>query len=218
LRGETVTAADVARLIAWYADRQIEPRVQVCAYTGTGLLAELATAGFGLREFELVLARDLTSDPLPRTHGPADLAIEPVDPDDDRAVAEFARVVTRGFYDGQDDPGFEAAMVAAARYERSRCLMARLSGTPVAGGSLELYGDLGALFCGSVLPEARGLGIHFALMAARLRLARDCRCRLATVGTRPGATTERNAWRCGMQPSYSRAILVRPGPGLISNA
>jgi hypothetical protein len=43
-------------------------------------------------------------------------------------------------------------------------------------------------------------------------------CILATISSRPGIPTERNALRLGFTMAYTKVILVRPGPGLAASA
>src|SRR5690606_27219657 len=52
-----VSGADLYRLVAFYAERGVEPRLEVCAFAHESLLRGLAERGFVLREFEGVLAR-----------------------------------------------------------------------------------------------------------------------------------------------------------------
>ena len=71
-----------------------------------------------------------------------------------------------------------------------------------------------ALFGLAVVPEYRRRGVQQALIAERLRLARDAGARVATIGSRPGHSTERNVRRMGFQTAYTKVSLVRPGAGL----
>ena len=218
MQGERVTAQDVADLIGWYESRGIEPFVEACSYSDQSLLRRLAEAGFVLREMELVLAGDPGAVMRSPWEAPEELIIQRVDPDDPSAVDGFARVVTRAFYEGREDPIQFELMARAARHPRAINLLARLDGEPVGGASLDVSGDLGGLYLGAVMPAARRRGVQRALMLERLELAAACDCRLATVGTLPGAATERNARRCGLMPCYTRVSLVRPGEGLVPSS
>jgi GNAT superfamily N-acetyltransferase len=74
------------------------------------------------------------------------------------------------------------------------------------------------LFGLAVHADFRRRGIQQALIAARLEFARERGCRIATIGSRPGAGTERNVRRFGFQVAYTKAIVAQPGPGLVESA
>jgi GNAT superfamily N-acetyltransferase len=67
-----------------------------------------------------------------------------------------------------------------------------------------------------VLPRFRRRGIQQALMAARLEHAASRGARFATIGARPGIPTNRNAMRMGFRLAYTKVVLVKPGPALVS--
>ena len=76
---------------------------------------------------------------------------------------------------------------------------------------------LAALFGTSVLPAFRRRGIQTALIAARLERARQRDCTFATIHSRPGIPTERNAKRMGFALVYTKAIMTMPGEGLVTS-
>ena len=143
-----------------------------------------------------------------------------LDPANDAQVREYARVCSSGFL----PPGmtelppdqFEVSM-RAARHTRSIGLLAMLDGRCVGAGGMGMHNHVAALFGLSVLPEFRRRGIQQALIAARLNIAAENGARVATIGSRPGAGTERNVRRMGFQTAYVKPMVVRPGPGLAPN-
>jgi GNAT superfamily N-acetyltransferase len=130
-------------------------------------------------------------------------------------VEEFARTVGCGFA-GDAEPRAEDLdrWRRCAAHPRSVVLTAIRDGRMIGAGSVEVLGEAAALFGLSVLPEFRGRGVQQALIAARLSLAAARGARVATISARPGVATERNARRLGFQLGYTKALLVRPGPGL----
>ena len=80
-----------------------------------------------------------------------------------------------------------------------------------------LHENVWAFFGLRVLPEFRRRGIQQALIAARLNYAAARGARLATIGSRPGAGTERNVRRMGFATAYTKPVMVRPGPGLVGH-
>lgn len=105
----------------------------------------------------------------------------------------------------------------AARHPRSVGVMAMLDGRCVGAGGMGLHDHVAALFGLSGIPEFRRRGIQQALIAQRLNIAAQMGRRLATIGSRPGASTERNVRRMGFQTAYVKPMVVRPGPGLAPN-
>ena len=61
------------------------------------------------------------------------------------------------------------------------------------------------------------LETYRTLIAARLNHAGTRGVRVATIGSRPGAGTERNVRRMGFQTAYTKVMLARSGPGLVPN-
>ena len=214
-----VSAEEIDRLVAWYEEVGVEPRVEVCPYADASLLRELARAGFVVQSFEHALYREIGGESTIETTHPAPphLEIRVVDPSDPASTEDFARTVVAGFAAPERTPR-EIDVDLAARcavHPRSVNIVARLDGRSVGAGSMELHGHLVALYGLSVLPDHRRRGIQQAMIAARLRIARERGCTLATITGPPGAGTERNVRRMGFQVAYTRAIMVRPGPGLV---
>jgi GNAT superfamily N-acetyltransferase len=219
--------AEVDRMIAWYVDEGIEPRVELCPFAEPALVRALAEAGFILRQFEHVFFRELKPGERFETPSPppAGLELRVVDASDRDAVATFARVVNEGFV--RSDPAVVEPTIrpeALALYERcvrhprTVAIGAWLDGQCVGGGMLERLGDLAGLFALSVLPEHRRRGIQQSVIAARLRMAAESGAVVATIIGPPGMPTERNVRRFGFQVAYTKAIVVRPGPGLVPAA
>ena len=74
-----------------------------------------------------------------------------------------------------------------------------------------------AMFGASVLPKFRNKGVQQALMAARLNHGIEHGATIASIGSKPGIPTERNARRMGFQLAYTKVHVVKPGPGLMRN-
>lgn len=214
-----VSGDEIDRLIAWYAEHGIEPRVELCPYADPSLAAILASRGFVPHRFEQVFFREI--DPAERfaapNEPPAGLDVRVVDPDDEATTLEFARTVSTGFTPpGKPVREQDVALFArCVRHARTVAIGAWLDGRCVGGGALERLDDLAALYGLSVLSEYRGRGVQQALIAARLEHAARNGARLATIGGDPGMATERNVRRFGFHVAYTKMHLVRPGEGLV---
>lgn len=215
LAGE-VDEEEIERFCAFYRERGVEPRIELAPFAHESLVQGLAARGFVIREFESVLFRELG----PETPDIADLdpalVVRVVDQGDEVAVRHAVEISNAGFR-AEGEPPNEvsiASLMRAVVRPYVTCFVAELDGEPVGGGMVEVHRDIAALFGASTMHGHRRRGVHRALFAARLAHARAAGCRVASIGSIPGASTERNAMRCGFRTAYTKVILRQPAPGL----
>lgn len=219
-----VREEEIADLAQWYEEKGIEPRIELCPMADESLFRALENQKFLLRNFESVLYRAVASDETVRpVADPIDgerLVIRQVDPANEAEAREYVRVCGSGFLPPgvteMPEEHFEVSM-RVVRHPRTVAMMAMLDGQCVGAGGMGMHDEVCALFGLSVLPEFRRRGVQQALIAARLNYAAARGARLATIGSRPGAPTERNVRRMGFQTAYTKPIMVRPGEGLEGN-
>jgi len=215
---QEVTARQVGELIDFYAQANIEPRVELCPFAHASLITELGNAGFIIKCFENVFYHPLNQSETIRApfEAPADLVIRIVDRTNEADVERFTVASIGPFLpDGATiTEGMLETTRRVARHPRCTCLMAELDGHVVSTGAMESHESIAALFALSVLKEYRRRGIQQAMMAWRLNEAARRGARFATIGARPGIGTERNARRMGFQVAYTKAILIKPREGL----
>lgn len=227
--GAPVTDEDLNALVAWFDETKAEARTEVCPFAHPSLVQGLAARGFVLHAFENVFFRELVDAPAIAAPSPLGegIRVQTVDVQEDGLVWEYAAAVSRGFVPPDQQPRAEdvALWVRCLRQPAVRAFAAWADGRVVGGGAMEIPLDAtepgakraAALFGLSVLPQYRRRGVQQALIAARLAAAAEAGAVVATIGSRPGVATERNARRLGFQVGYTKAILVRPGPGLRPN-
>jgi len=218
-----IDVGELEDVVRWYEAAGIEPRIEVCPYAHQSFHDALFRLGFQTRGYESVLFRELDAsvDVKPPVTPPKDLTIEVVDRTDEARVMEFATTAVAGFMPpGQShDAEFVELSAKCVRHPLTVCIVARLADGKAAGaGSLEIHEEIAALFGLSVLPEYRRRGIQQAMIAWRLNVASRRGARVATIGSKPGISTERNVRRMGFEVAYTQPILVRPGAGLVANA
>jgi GNAT superfamily N-acetyltransferase len=207
---------DVERAIDWYMEAGIEPRFELCPYVEPAFVEHCKRAGLVLRSFENVFYRMLDEEhpaALPQGLDPK-IELRQIDPADQ--AEEYGHCIAAGFTP-EGKPVREADIQAYTRtalHARTSVLGAIHQGRIVGGGAVEVAGEISSLYAASVLPEFRRRGIQQALMAGRLSLAQDQGARLATIGAKPGISTERNALRMGFRVAYTKVVLVKPGEGL----
>lgn len=212
-----VEAAELDDLIEWYGAVGAEPRLEVSPFVHESLLRLLEERRFVIRAFENVFYRELDpGTPVGTVHAPpTGLTVEIVDRHDAKAIREAAAVAMSGFFPPGTGPQESDFAVAerGMRHERTVTVVARLDGQAVGAGSMEVAGEVCALFGLSVLEPYRRQGVQQALIAARLNEAARQGARIATISSRPGVATERNVRRMGFQLGYTKPVLVQPGPG-----
>jgi GNAT superfamily N-acetyltransferase len=209
-----VRDAELDGLVQFYREREVPASIELCPYVDSSLIAGLARRGFALREFKQLLHRPLVRrEPLPEPPlgWPAKLEVRELDRSDPAEVELGVRVSMSGFF--PPDHVIPELILDIARRSitlaHTRAYVALLDGVPAGAGSMDLDVDVAHLSGTSVLPQFRQRGVQQALMLTRLARASEHGCKIATIGSRPGTSTERNAMRLGFGMSYGKAILVR---------
>jgi predicted GNAT family acetyltransferase len=210
----SVSDEELDALVEFYRRRDVPAAVELCPFADPGLLAGLAGRGFVLREFKQLMHRPLQpheSLPSPPLGWPARLEVREFDRGSAGEVEQCVKITMSGFFaPGQAIP--EPVLDVARRVTRlghTRSFLALVDGVPAGAGSMDLGDQVAHLQGTSVLPEFRQRGVQQALMLTRLARAAEHGCRIATRGSRPGTSTERNAQRLGFGMAYSKAVVVR---------
>lgn len=82
--------------------------------------------------------------------------------------------------------------------------IAEIGGVAIATGMMFIHEQVAVLAGASTVPAGRNKGAQNALLAARLRFARDQGCTLANMGALPGSQSQRNAQKNGFNIAYTR--------------
>lgn len=205
LNGE-VKPADLDRLEDFYRGRDLSVKIDLCPLADPSLVNLLARRGYHPVEFANVLFRSLDGDILCATQNgrPSvrQIAI------DEREI--WSRILARGFFELQEltHPLIEIGLIIC-NAPSTRCLVGPADGEPAGAGGLACWGDMALMFADSTLPEFRNRGLHTALIQARVAIARQEGCRIATADTLPGSGSQRHYERCGFQVVYTKTIMER---------
>ncbi len=215
-----VSMAEVDELVAFYQSRGVEPRVELSPFADPSLVEGLGKRGFIVREFENVLSRALPAGEDLRgvlPHGwPEGLVICPVERGDENGIDRAVELTLAGFYPkGHIPDPMRAACKTTMTLASTEVFVAEVAGMPVAAGSLGVAERVASLMGVSTDPAYRRRGVQQALIAHRLQVARERGCVLATIASRPGIPTERNAVRMGFHVAYTRVVVVKTGAGLV---
>lgn len=215
---------ELRSICGWYEEAGVEPRIEVAPFADMSLLKHCEAERFVVRNFDNVLYRVLHSGERVSTAQAPDprIRVRQVD----KGHAAEVRAASRIAMTGSLPPGHElpesdyALWAKIVTHPRTRTFVASVE-TPdgpidAGAGSMEVHDEIACLFGLSTLHAFRRLGIQQSLIAARLELAIELGVKVATIGSRPGAGTERNVRRMGFQTAYTKVILARPGPGLVA--
>lgn len=211
-----VGVEEVAALARFYDARGVEPEVIVCPFADESYVAALSAAGFRATGFENVLFRSLGPD-VDELRAAAEILVREVRADDAEDVTCWVEASTCGFRPANEPvpPSLDESTRHMLDHPRCAGLVAELDGQIVGGAAIEVIAPaastpgLAALMATSVLPHARRRGVQRALMVERLRRARAAGCAIATIQSKPGIPTERNARRLGFEMAYTRVVLQR---------
>lgn len=92
-----------------------------------------------------------------------------------------------------------AIVAQLASERRAAVLLATARGRGLAAGMLSVHHATGWLSAAAVVPEARGQGLHRALIAERVSLARQLGCNLVGASAEPGGVASGNLQRLGFR-------------------
>ena len=219
----SVSEDELDRLVAFYVEHGVEPRIEVCPFVDESLIKGLGERGFALREFENVMVRELhEGDDLRAgmTGWAIGVDVDWVDPTDVTVVDAFIEASLRPFFPDLEE--LPKVMDETARrvvcHPRSDSYLARVDvgGELLAagGGGMECAGEVACLFGASVIETYRRRGIQQALIVQRLERAREKGCEIACIHSKPGIPTERNAMRLGFSLAYTKVVMAMAREGL----
>jgi GNAT superfamily N-acetyltransferase len=159
--------------VAWWISAATQP---------AGTEQALRARGAEMIDAMQVLAREIGGD-LPQLDIPADVAVELVR--DERTFRAASAVTVEGWERAEPDEAelarqLDEAVQDLAAWSSFR-VVAFAEGQPVSTGGCSLAGEVAQLWGAVTLPASRGRGSYRAVLAERLRLAREHGATLALV-------------------------------------
>lgn len=204
---ETPTAAALEELERFFLVRGAPVFHEVSPLAGLSMLALLNERGYRPVELTSVMYRPLTALGNSGLRQNERIRVRPIE---EHEGDLWARTTARGWSEFPELNDFllELAPLATERRD-SVSFLALVDSEPIATGVLCLGGGVALLGGACTVPEARKQGAQSALLASRLRYARDRGCDIAMVCTQPGSASQRNAERNGFKIAYTR---IKWGP------
>jgi predicted GNAT family acetyltransferase len=194
-------------LTAAYRARGLQVELDLCPYAPVESLATLAQHGFKVNAFNNMYVRSLrSSQPLAAT--PARCRARTLS---EHEHEQFVSASVRGFASHSVPHSFELRMLlaraATVATETTLCAV-EVAGDMIATAAVAIVptrlGLCAVLHTCSTAPEFRGHGAQAALLAERLRVAREKRAEFAIVCARPGTSSARNAQRSGFGLAFTK--------------
>jgi GNAT superfamily N-acetyltransferase len=205
-----VAEADLARMEAFYADRNLAPELSLCPLADESLVDALGARGYRIRMFMHTWVRELTDDGRRTTDG---VVVRPIE----RGEADlWVRTAWHGFAGDDVAPPDDLVISPYPTMAHATCWLAwldgeRLGDEPAGAGSLAIHNGVAELFGTSTRPSCRGRGVQAALIHARMAAAAAAGCDLIAVHTDPGSASQRNVERAGFRLAYTKVTLRRAG-------
>lgn len=193
---DPMTAADLDRIEAFYADVGIAPKIALCPITDPSAFRLMAERRYTIVDHLNVLSRSLDDLPSPT------VAVEPA-----KDFIDWAALVRRGMGgpEGNTLRGETIAVVLGEAPQMS-AFVASIDGEPAGGAGLLVDQGIASLFATSVMPAHRRKGVQSALVAARLAHAKKLGCDLAVAMTDVGSDSQRNLERLGFRVGYTATV------------
>jgi GNAT superfamily N-acetyltransferase len=201
----------------WRARRE-PARVELSVLAHPSCPVALSERGYHVHGSENVLGQSLAADlPFAEDEGSAsEPTAERLRPEDESTWLDIS-VTSSLNLDGTGSPAddvipraeLEEVLRDFAPSRGFQRYLARLDGTPVGAAAMRIDEGVAWLAGGDTLPEARGRGVHKALIRRRLADAKAAGADIAVVTTAPGSRSQQNVMRRGFTLLYTRIIFVK---------
>jgi GNAT superfamily N-acetyltransferase len=187
-----VSIAELDRLEDFYRSRGSSISVEVSTFADLSFLELLGQRGYRIVECNHVLAGPVAGRPDARVAITED---EPL----------WSRTMLGGFFARTEFTDLELDTARRVFHlENAKGFIGMVDGVAASAGAVNVRQKLALLFADGTIEKYRGLGLHLALIQARLKYAAELGCDLATAGTAPGSTSQRNYERAGFRVAYAK--------------
>lgn len=213
-----VADADLDRIDALYAERNVPAQVELCPLAAPDLPARLVARGYVPIGFETELGLPLGPDVASHVGGPeGEVRVTRVEADEEelwlRVVAEgFAAAEAPVAHDGTAVPGPSVddliGVISAFSHPQIRRTLAWIGGEAAGGGAAWLHEGVLGIFGCATREAYRRRGVQRAVTVASIREA-GAEADLVITTTAPGSTSQRTFERLGFRVLYTRLLLLK---------
>jgi hypothetical protein len=199
-----ITEPELDEIEAFFRTRGAPVVVDICPHSDASLRELLSARAYRMSEMNSVLVRSLHSGPGDSPPQTANISIErAVDPH------QYAQTVATGFFAREEITAEEYKIGQILFHmKNSTPLIAFSEGRAVGACCFSTRNGIASFFGDATVVAHRRAGVHSAMIAERLRLASKAGCDLATAGTQPGSSSQRNYQRHGFEVAYTRVTMI----------
>lgn len=192
----------------FYLARGLTPCVEICPWAGS-LLREMTSRGYVVDDIRDVYLHDLRELP-PRPVLEVREVPDETGPGGALATA-WVEILASGHQPESNEwkRDTEFFRIALCMPQRTN-LVAMIDGSPCSTGSLSLVDSIGEFGGATTLASSRGRGGQQAVIAARLRRAKELGCKIAVAVAYPGTASSRNLQRNGFRLLFNSTLMRRP--------
>jgi GNAT superfamily N-acetyltransferase len=205
---DPVTEDDLQRLEDFFLSQGASVNIETCPLADSSLFALLNERGYKPIEYSNVLVRELAGEDAGSPNvASSEVHVRRPQPTEAEAVTQF---MARSFFEGIEITPeildiFDGLFYAAG----SSCFVAEAGEAMAGAGWIAISDGVATLGGAGTVPEFRNRGVQRALINARLALAFENGCDLATVATQPGSGSQRNVERRGFRVVYTRTKFLK---------
>lgn len=199
-----VSKQDVLEIEDFFRSRGAPIVVDVSPFADSTLRELLSGRGYAVAEMSNVLVREVAA--TPELEEPS-IAVREAGPQESDA---FCRAVVGGFF-SREELSEEERRLGCTLFQAplAAALLAYLHGKLAGGCGFSVRNRVASFYADAVMPPYRRRGVHRAMIVERLRRAVEAGCELATAGTQPGSTSQRNYQRLGFDVAYTKITMTK---------
>jgi GNAT superfamily N-acetyltransferase len=200
---QEVTDADLARIEAFFRERNAPVYHEVSPLADLSLLALLNERSYHPFEFTSVMFRPIQPGVHLNSSVSERIRVRLIQ--EPHEHEQWVRISAKGWGGIGEfaEVMLDFGRVGAAR-SNGLSFLAELEGQPIATGAMSICQGVALLAGASTIPEARRQGAQLALLDSRLSYAAEHGCDLAMMCAAPGSSSQRNAERQGFRIAYTR--------------
>lgn len=206
-----ISGKELSTLEQFYADHACPVRVWVSGRTHSSLLELLHGRGYAAGSHSVNWFRSLDSDPIHCEH--RNIEVLPVAA---HLHDRWVQTVAAGFF--EDNESVSPTMIPTAYFDSffalgcapdDQAFLAREHGVYVGGAVLNVADGIAMLRTASTRFAHRNTGVQQALLAARLKCAREQDATIAVSQTPPSGPSAHNLSKLGFQPFRSGCMMEK---------
>jgi hypothetical protein len=196
--GRDVSDQELNEINRLFVGRAKQYEFKLSVLSDQSLRERVLRRAVSLPEFETILVCDLTK----YVTRPVDFEFHRVDADGAREYA--IRSVDRFFSGEPGPPGLADVIASSCTREGSMSFEVFIDGKPVAGCGLGLCDGIAWLQGAATSPAFRNRGLHRAMQAHRMNVAKQLGYEVIAQGALPGSQSQLNAQKSGLQVAFTR--------------